>query len=79
MKSKYYDKMLNETAKEEDFIVIRHENTNIGKASNEEIKEIINNLKINKSPGRNGITVQNIKYAREELIQKVYIEKRTNL
>lgn len=38
----------------------------------EEVEEIISKLKNNKSPGANGITAENIKYAGEELKQPLF-------
>ena len=38
----------------------------------EEVEEILESMKNNKSPGQSGITIENIKYGSEQLREEIY-------
>ena len=51
---------------------MREDNKEIQEPTRKEVKGILRNMKNNKSPGQNGIAIENIKYGGEQLRQKIY-------
>ena len=69
----YYDNdLLNGDSEEEVEQEAREDNKEIVEPTREEVEEILRSMKNNKSPGQNGITIENIKYGGEQLRQEIY-------
>ena len=68
---KEYD-FLNGDSEEEVEQEVREGNKEIVESTRAEVEEILGSMKNNKSPGQNGITIENIKYGCEQLRQEIY-------